>query len=411
MAPAVQGNHPKKEQHGKVGRDRRSKRTSQTEGDRKATSSDTIPSELQQLLLDIFQSVFSSRFNDSLQSLVQEVKQHLYNRDFAAAFGKEAFLEAYAIRWSPSRALAYADLLYTSPKILAALTSRPVREDSKSPSSSIEVLPQTTSAGLDHEPEPVAADEAVQNVKVVCLGGGAGAELFAFAGFLRCASISKYNHHAAEESGSRAAAASFDITAVDVADWDTVLETLYTGLTAAPAVSKYSFSGGLATKGALIDSKLLKVNFQQQDVLKMEVSQLGPLLKDCHLVTLMFTLNELYSTSMSATTNLLLSMTYLLEPGSLLLVVDSPGSYSTVSVGKASMIEGAVAQKKYPMQWLLDHTLLEAAAIGSRKRSGGDKQWEKVDECESRWFRIPEGLKYPIDLEDMRYQLHFYRRL
>jgi len=84
----------------------------------------------------------------------------------------------------------------------------------------------------------------------------------------------------------------------------------------------------------------------------------------------------------------------------MLLVVDSPGSYSETSIGKES--------KRYPMQWLLNHTLLET----SKERGGkGDVKWEKLVSDESRWFRLADDLKYPISLENMRYQVHLYRRL
>ncbi|KAG9551002.1 hypothetical protein KCU79_g13535, partial [Aureobasidium melanogenum] len=87
-------------------------------------------------------------------------------------------------------------------------------------------------------------------------------------------------------------------------------------------------------------------------------------------------------------------------PGSLLLVVDSPGSYSTVTLNGAT--------QKYPMQWLLDHTLLSPKKNAEK---GTPVQWKKLVSDESRWFRLPdEDLKYPIDLENMRYQIHLYQR-
>jgi 25S rRNA (uracil2843-N3)-methyltransferase len=82
--------------------------------------------------------------------------------------------------------------------------------------------------------------------------------------------------------------------------------------------------------------------------------------------------------------------------GTLLLVVDSPGSYSTVSLNGA--------EKKYPMQWLLDHTLLDEGP------KGDTAAWSKLTEDESKWFRLDTRLRYPIELEDMRFQLHLYRR-
>ncbi len=226
--------------------------------------------------------------------------------------------------------------------------------------------------------------------------------MLSFTAFLRRAiertSISE--HHAAGLPENLAPTLS--ITAVDVADWSSVLGTLYKTITTASTMSKHSPFAGPGT---------MDMDFQQQDILGMDPSRLGQWLEGCRLVTLMFTLNELYSTSISSTTKLLLSMTELLEPGSLLLVVDSPGSYSTVDVGQTSEKGNTSAQKKYPMQWLLDHTLLEVAVIDGGKDGAKVIQWEKLDGSESRWLRLPQALEYPISLEDMRYQYHFYKRV
>ena len=405
MAPASRSNHASRKSHLSTGNDRKPKEAGRTDGGEKAPPRNKVPLELQQLLLNIFENAFASQFNDKLPSLIQKVKHHLYDRNFASAFGSQAFLEAYAIRWSPSRALAYADLLHTCPKISASLGFILSPDKQRSSSSLNAPTPPDREIGLAEE------GDSAQKVKVVCLGGGAGAELLAFAGFLRCADGSPYVQQVAEEAHSKGAAVRLEITAVDIANWSIVLESLHTCLITAGGSSQIASRSSLGSEKASVDQSMLKLNFQQQDVLKMDASKLGPLFKDSRLVTLMFTLNELYCTSMKATTNLLLSITSLLGSGALLLIVDSPGSYSTVGVGRASETKGAAEQKKYPMQWLLDHTLLEAAAITASKESETNHQWEKVNQCESRWFRLPEGLKYPIDLEDMRYQLHMYRRL
>jgi 25S rRNA (uracil2843-N3)-methyltransferase len=114
----------------------------------------------------------------------------------------------------------------------------------------------------------------------------------------------------------------------------------------------------------------------------------------------MFTLNELYSCSIPKTQLLLGQLTRDMRPGAHLLVVDSPGSYSTVSINGT--------EKKYPMQWLLDHTLLDSEP----QQRGFEviQKWTKVSSNESKWFRLPPGLEYPIALEHMRYQIHVYAR-
>jgi len=112
----------------------------------------------------------------------------------------------------------------------------------------------------------------------------------------------------------------------------------------------------------------------------------------------------LYSTSLSLTQKFLLNLTSTLSTGAMLLVVDSPGSYSTITLNGA--------EKKYPMQWLLDHTLLtQADRDPTGKKKEMDAKWEKVHEDESRWFRLSPDLRYPIELENMRMQVHLYRRL
>lgn len=130
------------------------------------------------------------------------------------------------------------------------------------------------------------------------------------------------------------------------------------------------------------------------------------------LVTLMFTLNELYTASAPRTQLFLMKLTDVLPTGALLLVVDSPGSYSEVQVNNSP--------KKYPMHWLLDHALLRS---DKKRENGGEaergwvegnderQRWEKLIGDESRWFRLPGGLRYPIELENMRYQIHLFRRV
>ena len=374
-----------------------------------------MPRELQQLILDVFKEVFNKKFDQSLNPVIQEVKQHLFNRDFTSAFGKESFLDAYAIRWSPSRALAYLHIFSSLQGFLSDLHS-----PSETAHHAVLDRNELSLKNLDgkipiHSNHSFAnsQDRGSTSMKVVSLGGGAGAELVALAGFLH-----SINHSGEKSDTAKAGETlSLDVVLVDIADWSSVIARLHTGLTSTPIASSYSANATKSTSASLVSKDTFRVGSVQQDLLKMDLSQLGSLLQGCCLVTLMFTLNELYSTSISATTNLLLSMTCIMQQGSLLLVVDSPGSYSTVDVGrdvKSRAVEvprQSAAQKKYPMLWLLEHTLLAAADVGSTKPAGREKQWEKLDGSESKWFRLPQGLGYPIDIEDMRYQFHLYKRI
>ena len=274
--------------------------------------------------------------------------------------------------------------------------------------------------------------------KVVCLGGGAGAEVVALG----------FGGKGKEEEEE------WDIVVVDVAPWGSVLGKLETAMKASSSSavtsdSDSSDSTGMADR-RLLDPAKCNVIFQQGDILDLSGPDFRDLCREMTMVTLMFTLNELYGISIAKTTGMLLDLTGGVERGCLLVVVDSPGSYSTLALnnnhnhnddkkkkdgsrsedGKAEeVVDGGGGMekekekqkevKKYPMKWLLDHTLLEVASAaagggveGTKSAAEGGKRWEKIQSEDSRWCRLSEEeLRYPITLEDMRMQVHVYRRL
>ncbi|KAK0515757.1 hypothetical protein JMJ35_001791 [Cladonia borealis] len=377
------------------------------------SKSKIVPVELQQLLLNIFKNTFRENYNSKLSGLIQQTKQHLFSREFNKAFGSEDLREAYAVRWSPSRALAYTQIFYN----LTPLTRRLVSDCGEgfgNPEHGPTDQPQDALANAQNAAKD-AEDSRGKSNRIVCIGAGAGAEIVALGGYLSLLSnrpVSGTQEAISQDEGldRTISPQRLEITAIDIADWGSVVDRLQSNVTAAPPLSQYASAEAKAANSALIGATAMVLNFVKQDVLSMAMDQMPAIFADALLVTLMFTLNELYTSSMSATTNLLLALTMLLPAGALLLVVDSPGSYSTVSVGKTSDGNGQ-STKNYPMQWLLDHTLLESAAIGSSKNASAERQWEKLESQDSEWFRLPSELRYPIELEDMRYQMHLYRRL
>ncbi|KAK0947282.1 hypothetical protein LTR29_001237 [Friedmanniomyces endolithicus] len=321
-------------------------------------SDGTVPLELQQTCLNIFRDALRPSVEDV--TVLQEIKGCLFNRDFATAFGKEEYLRVYASRWSPSRALGYLQVLTDVQEYM---------------------LPNQDLAGpgySNHIP-----------LEVVCLGGGAGAEVVSLAAWWSV--LSKFMPVAALQA-----------CFVDIAAWHTTVKALHKHCVNAPELSQYASANAREANLPLLSEQTFSCRFQQQDVLQWPEnatqSVISPTTK---LVTLFFTLNELYSTSVPKAQHLLSQLTATMSTDSLLLVVDSPGSYSTVSLSGG--------ERRYPMLWLLDHTLLADTA-----RKAGDAssvRWEKVMSDESKWFRLPPGLEYPIELENMRYQIHLYRRL
>ncbi|KAH7011906.1 hypothetical protein EDB80DRAFT_681875 [Ilyonectria destructans] len=324
----------------------------------------------QQRLLDIFADAFGNVLvSDNFPTLLQELKQALFNRDFATAFGREDYLEAYAARWSPTRALGYATVFLS---IRAHLKTMVDTEDEGTVPDPVEVEGSTSG-----EKAKVAAAGKSGALRMVCIGGCA-AEHLAFGSYIQSQDLTGR------------------LTLVDSGPWSSVNDLLEAKTTSPPPLSKYASATAKASnQSALLRDDQLSLNYSQQDILALDAPALAAMFGEKPIVlTLMFTLNELYTRGgIAKTTTLLKTLGQVLAAGSLVLVVDSPGSYSEAAVGKE--------QKKYPMQWLLDHTLLETVSPGYN--------WDKIESQESSWFRLPEELYYPIQLENMRYQLHLYR--
>ncbi|KXJ91075.1 hypothetical protein Micbo1qcDRAFT_195879 [Microdochium bolleyi] len=428
----------------------------------------------QQRLLDIFRDSFRPALeHESFSTVLQEIKQALYERDFERAFGEPRHLEVYAARWSPTRALCYARILDEMRDELEQMTQSTSDDDIRSEHS--DTAEGDLAEGVQ-EPDIKEADQTLEDqpeprpscpLQVLAIGGGA-AEIVAFGSYM--------SQLPSDQSGH--------ITLLDVGPWGEVVQTLHAHVTTPPVLSKYANAAAKAANAALVaPPEKFTSSFVQRDILDVGssaedlrglLSSPGPATEpetagavvstatgsprtaaaQPILITLLFTLNELYTTSgIGKTTKFLRNLTAVAAPGTLLLVVDSPGSYSEASVGK----EGA--KKKYPMQWLLEHTLLESQRDAEKRRAAaarrrkaqekGDEQgaaegqsqdsvegqgrqpageekedenteaavtaggvaWEKVEahSHDSVWFRMPENLRYPIALENMRYQMHVYR--
>ncbi|AOA63931.1 GQ67_03159T0 [Komagataella phaffii] len=135
-------------------------------------------------IIKVFQTCFQDMFEDQteLNQLVQSVKGDLYNRDYAAAFGEERKRDAYVIRWSPARALAYSSLFSQL---------KEVRE-------------------LIYD----FSDEK-KDLDVLAVGGGAGSELVAL-NSIYCFAKEAYPNTEKK----------ITVTLVDIADWSLVVDKI-----------------------------------------------------------------------------------------------------------------------------------------------------------------------------------------
>ncbi|KAK5167416.1 uncharacterized protein LTR77_007115 [Saxophila tyrrhenica] len=356
-----------------------------------------LPTDLEKRTLEVFRTTFpASNDFEALKPILQEIKDALNCREFGRAFGKDEHLEAYTIRWSPSRTLSYAQLLAWICTRLAGNVC-------------IQRL-VGSAAG------PVAA-------KVVCLGGGAS-EFMAFSGLLRYLQSSEAAgkpHMQDEEvlegmgamstSASNAPSPLLHIDLLDAADWTSVLSKLDQGLRTPPMLSKYASATARAANASFLLPGVAEHTFTQADILSLSTDDLRAAVGTAPaLLTLMSILNELYTISMARTTAFLRRLKDATPMGSLLLVVDSSGAYSEIAAANAK--EGD-EKRKYPMNLLLDYALLpKPREQHEQEDSDGDKSesaWEKVINEPSMLHKLDGALKYPVSLENMRLQVHLYR--
>ncbi|WDK21716.1 hypothetical protein CGRA01v4_13006 [Colletotrichum graminicola] len=202
---------------------------------------------------------------------------------------------------------------------------------------------------------------------------------------------------------------------IDTADWSAVLSKLHECLETPPTLSKYASAAARASNASFLLPGAVRHTFTRANVLSYSTEDLhaaiGP---DPALLTLLFTLNELYTASISQTTSFLLKVTEAAPKGSLLLVLDSPGSYSETAVCNAK--EGE-EKKKYPMSYLMDYALVpkpNKKAADVVPESGEDKStpaWEKVISEDNVLYKLQRDLEYPVSLENMRFQVHVLKRV
>lgn len=284
-------------------------------------------------ILDLFAQEFKFILeSSSLQVFIQLVKGQLYERDYMAAFDNDDKRFAYACRWSPARALAYSSLFGSL---------EPIRD-----------LLDASNGG---------------HKRALCIGGGASSELVALASvFCR---LKEYN----STSNS-----SLDIQVVDIADWSTIVGNL----------TNYM------KRNWIYKPETLCASFIHGDILNDD-SYPASNYSDLDLITLLFTTNELFAEKRKESVQFLQNLNRNCHPGTLLLIAESAGSYSHITVGT----------KTFPVQFIIDTVLLRTNPDSSVTT------WELVQQSDSCWYRINEAeISYPMKLENMRFFYRLYRK-
>lgn len=200
---------------------------------------------------------------------------------------------------------------------------------------------------------------------VLCVGGGAASELVGMASVFCSLKLS----HGGSPS-------SLEMDVIDIADWSTIVNNL----------TNYVKSNWL------YDRNNFNANFVLGDVLTKTATELQ--LPNLDLITLLFTTNELFCEKRAETIKFLQNLSTNCRKGSLLLITESAGSYSHITVGL----------KQFPVQFLIDTIL-----VGKPGAENG--AWKIVDQSESCWYRINDKeVRYPVKLENMRFFYRLYQK-
>ncbi|KAF5626786.1 uncharacterized protein FTJAE_9457 [Fusarium tjaetaba] len=331
----------------------------------------------QQLVLDTIRTTFPAVDEfDTLKPVLREIREALEQKDFSKAFGSEEFMEAYTIRWSPSRALTIGN-------VLAWMCS--------------EMSEAAWVQQFLHNEKPS---------KIVCFGRGAS-------DLLACVALLKHSHESEPDELPRIESTSpdhndramVDLNLIDRHDWSGIVTKLQHMLTHPPPLSKYATEKARASNISALPSQAINLAVNNLDILKSDNPTLHTMIgPNPALITLFFTLHEFYSISISKTTAFLSRLTETAPKRSLLLVVDSPGA-EVVLPGSSDKGE----EKKYPLEWLLYQALLPPKSANSEGQ--GEPAWRKlINSGHEKEYKLPAGLRYPGSLENTRFQVHLLER-
>ncbi|KAI1009585.1 hypothetical protein LB504_002925 [Fusarium proliferatum] len=335
----------------------------------------------QQLILDTIRTTFPAVDEFSaLKPVLREIREALEQKDYSKAFGSQEFLEAYTIRWSPSRALTMGNVLaWICSEVGDAAWIQQFLHNEQKPS------------------------------KIVCFGRG-GSDLLACVALLKNSHENKLDEIARSESPSsdHDNSAMVDLNLIDRHDWSGIATKLQHTLTDPPPLSKYATAKARASNISAIPSHVINLVVNNLDILENDSTTLRTTIgSNPALITLFFTLHDFYSISISKTTAFLMRLTDIAPKGSLLLVVDSPGAY-VVLPGSSEKGE----EKKYPLEWLLHQALLPPKSSSENSDEEKLPAWMKLIESgHEKEYKLSAGLRFPGSLENTRFQVHLLERL
>jgi len=301
--------------------------------------------------------------------------------DYQQAFSRLDWIEAYSVRWGPNRALLCATILA---EICQEFSEEACIKKFFNPE-------EVEKTGMCI---PELSESTGSLPDVVCFGGGA-TELMAFAALLR--HLRPQSTILKPAQAPKSSAQTVNLQLIDLADWRSVTSTLLSKLITPPLLSKFASQAAKDNNQPFIPSDTINSILLQDNILNATQAELAGMLgSQPSLITLIFTLNDLHSLSTAKSAAFLLKLTLATPQDSLLLVVDSAEPFGT-----GEKLRG------YGMKKLLDFVLL-----GKRAPDDVDTNpaWKELVREESRLFKLHETLRFPVSLDNIRFQVHLFKR-
>lgn len=367
----------------KTGRDG-SKNASQSDNSERTNALPSLEPSTARALLDTLYYSFKHVFNSTdYVATLRQIKRFFAEREYGKIFGpgeeERQRLAVYAADYAGGRAIGYNSLWSNEQGVRETLEG------------AVEKTMKMKDTVNSSETGPL---------RIACLGAGTGAEAVAVAGLL--AQILKARAKEVETelpAGLEKEAADLAnlklnenadilpsttpvpkppivVTCIDYADYSLVFEPV------AKAISR-SFPE-LADLASFCFEKLDLVS-------EADAPTLDSMFKDCVLITLNFTLNEILAQSKQGTVAFLQRLTSNCPQSCVLATIDSAGSFSDLPVGS----QDSGQNKVYPAPMLL--SLLSRGPF-----------WEELASKDSVWWRLSKEDReesdswYPARVEDFR---------
>jgi 25S rRNA (uracil2843-N3)-methyltransferase len=218
---------------------------------------------------------------------------------------------------------------------------------------------------------------------IYSIGAGSGGELLGFSG-----ALSFLRKSGCGSPGN----VSTTLHIQDIADYTFALKRLEDAMWQHLSHATFTSCASLQVSSAMPQDILSAV--RSDDFSSSAERAIIESIQSADMITAMFLLNELLSTSKREFVALIKLIIQSMRPGALLLVVDSAGSFSEVEVGSGPSDSSESNKRVYMVYTLLD----SISAL------------EVLEQANSKWFRFPKTLKFQIPLNNIRYFLRLYRK-